>query len=565
MRTAIRRILLATFVACMFGGTSSSSCANAADGYRPLLVVSVASYEKLLNGVNSVADPRLTALALALIQQHLQIPSNPATRAPMGLDVRRPWGLVVETDGQTFPAYGFLPVTDVRQLLASAVASGKIKPPVQGVYEIEVSGQTWYVTQKGNWTMFANTRRGLATAPAEPAKVLGGLTSYDIAARVSLKDLPAEVRKAAGQWLRDGHRLRLAREAGQSELGYAVESALANEGLQLAASLADEGDAFLLGVSLNPRTRSLAFDLATTARPDTSAAVSLNAPHRTQTEFAGFLATRAMLTGVWTGEIARMPLHRLLSLVATVAGQLAPGDGNPAAELFSAVRQALMEESVDGGVAAAVRSNGVTVVVGGSVADGPGLQRKLNELVENTRKQGPASAAVWKLDAGVCQEIRLHTLSVPIPKDAKDRAKLTGLLSDTVELTVGIGDRRLFFGAGKNSLAAVKRVIQDSRPRSLKGQSPVQFSLALGALARFLAEIDDQGDRSRAGRLAALLDQAGGKDHLRLTARPVERGTHARLEIEEGVLRAIGSLPLAGAGGLGPGPAAPRRPRAPAR
>ena len=70
-----------------------------------------------------------------------------------GLDSARPWGLVVEVDGQEFSAYGFVPVTDflpgmlvrISYLLgpAQSFASWNIVPPVAGADTLVNPTEFW--------------------------------------------------------------------------------------------------------------------------------------------------------------------------------------------------------------------------------------------------------------------------------------------------------------------------------------------------------------------------------------------------------------------------------------
>ncbi len=66
--------------------------------------------------------------------------------------------------------------------------------------------------------------------------------------------------------------------------------------------------------------------------------------------------------------------------------------------------------------------------------------------------------------------------------------------------------------------------------------------------------------------LAAALEQAGEKDHVQITATPIARGVRVRLELEEGLLKAICSMGK-GLGGMPPGmmmpPGGPSGPKPP--
>ena len=527
-----------TLCLCLGLLAATTAPAGAAE-YKPLVVVSAASYGKLVADVDQFIDPRLTALLRELAGRVAKIPTDSRTMAPVGLDARRPWGLVVETDGQTFPIYGFAPVTDLHRTLAGPVAAGIVKPPADGVYQIKAAERTWYVKQQGTWAVFANSRHGLDTVPADPVKLLGGLESrYDLAVRVTLKNLPAEHRDLARRWVKEGHRLALPRQRAETNLQHALRTALTNQGLRRAAELIDEGDTLLVGLSLDFRARCLIADVQLTYRPGSEMAESLAAPSKSRTDFAGFLIPGAMLTGVWTGEIARMPLYQVLSLFDSVADQLLPG--GPGTGLWPTIRDALMEESVDGATVAVVRSGAATLAVGGYVADGAKIQRELLALAEAARSR-PAdpNGPVWKPDAARFRDVRFHAVSIPIARDAKDRQRLAATFGDSVDVVVGVGEHHLYVAAGKQAMPLLKQIVRGGRTRPRGKRPPVSFSLGLSQFVRLLADTAGDAERIRLAQLAQLLEHSAGRDDVHLTAVPVRHGAHLRLEIEEGVLGCV--------------------------
>ena len=478
-RTAMQRrtsCLRRTLLCVGLFATSTAVAADAAES-KPLVVVSAASYAKLVANIDQFIDPRLTALMRELAARVVKIPTDPRTMAPVGIDTRRPWGLVVESNGQTLPIYGFAPVIDLGLTLAGPVAANKAKPPIDGVYRIKVADQTWYVKQQGTWAVFANSRRGLDSVSAEPVKVLGGFErQYDLAIRVALKDLPAEHRDLARRWIKEGHQLTLPREPAESNLQHALRTALINQALRRAAELIDEGDTLLVGLSLDFRARRLIADVYLTYRPGSDMAESLAAPSKSETDFAGFLIPGAMLTGVWTGEIARMSLYQVLSLFDSVADQLLPaGLGNG---LWPTIRDALMQQSIDGATVAAVRSGAPTLAIGGYVADGAKIQRQLMALAEAARNR-PAdpNAPAWKPDAARYRNVRFHAVSIPIGKHAQDRRRLVGMFGESVDVVVGVDEHHLYLAAGKQAMPLLRQVVRSSHTRSPR-QPPARELLA---------------------------------------------------------------------------------------
>jgi hypothetical protein len=542
-----RRNFLRTLLVCLgvcWAAAPAERADAAAGEYRPLVVVSLASYEKIVGDLSRVIGPRQTAIVQGLLGVICRVPIDRRTMAPVGLDPRRPWGLVMETDGQTFPLYGFVPVTDLGTLLAGPVAARRIRAPDGGVYQIKVQGRTWYVGQKGGWAILATSRPGLASAPAKPEEVLRNMPrSYDVAVRVSLANLPADTRELARRWIDEQHHLVLDRRPGESAVEYRLRNALADQGLRRAADLAVEGDSLLAGLSLDLRTRSLIADAEVTYRPGSEMAQGLAAPSKSKTDFAGFLVPDAALTGVWTGEIARMPLYQLLALVDAAVGplleQLEGPPGRAGRDLWQAVRTALVDQSVDGGVLAVVRPGGATLAAGADVADPAKVRQALRALAEAVQKQPALSrAVVWQQDAGQYRGVRFHLLSIPLASGAKDRPGLARTFGRSVEVVVGIGNARLYMAAGRHPLELLKQAIRGSQGRTAAKKPPVYFCLRPGPTARLLADLGQGADRARLSFVAGLFEQSTGRDRVKLTGVPIKHGVHLRLEIEEGVFRA---------------------------
>jgi hypothetical protein len=81
----------------------------------------------------------------------------------------------------------------------------------------------------------------------------------------------------------------------------------------------------------------------------------------------------------------------------------------------------------------------------------------------------------------------------------------------------------------------------------------LNLSIALGPVAKFVAEIGDDQTRPMAVVLSTLLAQSGGKDHVTLVSTAIPpRGLQVRLELEEGIIRVLGMFSQMG-GMMGPG------------
>jgi len=103
-----------------------------------------------------------------------------------------------------------------------------------------------------------------------------------------------------------------------------------------------------------------------------------------------------------------------------------------------------------------------------------------------------------------------------------------------------VGRESFFVSAGKEARDVLEEVVKASEPLGSEVGPPVELSLSVGAVADFVAAVGKPKDRAQAERLAQLLEESAGSDHVKVAVNPVAHGVQFRLELEEGIVRAIG-------------------------
>jgi hypothetical protein len=99
----------------------------------------------------------------------------------------------------------------------------------------------------------------------------------------------------------------------------------------------------------------------------------------------------------------------------------------------------------------------------------------------------------------------------------------------------------------------LKKTIGQLKTTAGKEVPPLRISVAATSVAKFISEIDgDAQVKATASMVAGMLAKAGQQDHVTVTAQPIAQGVRVRLELEEGLLKAIGSLTQM-MGGMAPG------------
>jgi hypothetical protein len=557
--------LSALVVALLLGGWSVCPAEETpAAGLKPLVTVSFSGYDELRADIEFVGklgnNPQLAQGLEKMLKDMTQ------GQGLTGLDTKRPWGVVVQTDGQQkFPICGFIPVTDLKQLL-TRVGNMQVVPfmeklfevpavPADGVYELELGGATVCVQEKGGWAFITSSREDLANVPADPQKALGDLNQkYDLAVRASIQNVPSDYRKMFVDQMKAGAEIGMGRLPGESDEDFALRQGVAQQMIQQIDTMINDLDEVLIGWAVDRRTGTSYLDFQVTAVAGTKTAAQFTQPATVTTNFAGFDLPGAALTGNWGGTLTDSDVAQAKSAIANVRAAalkelknqgLSADELKLASQLLSdlldVLEKTVENKTADGGLALLLKPGALTFVLGGTIADGAKLEKALKQLAAEVQKAEPQVAQILKLDAETHQGIRFHTLAVPTKEmDDEIAAKLFG---DTLDVVLGISETSVYLSVGREAAGTLKQVIDQSKAQAGKQIPPARIAVAATPIAKFVAEVaDDEGAKQMATKIGAMLEQSGGKDHLVLTSKPVPNGAAVRLEVEEGLLKVLGSL-----------------------
>jgi hypothetical protein len=558
----MRKTVMSTLAVALLLGVcgSRSALADSNTDLKPVAVVSLASYDKLLGNVELAGRlsgrPKLAKGLegmLAVVTQG---------RGLAGVDTKRPWGVVIQADGSALGGYAFLPVDDFQKF--QEVLQPYVKTVEDlggGLHKVQGKGlrQTIYVKHiQSGWLLVCDKPEGLANAPDDPTKILDGLPEhYDLAARLNVSNLPAAQREKLIAKLRERAEKDLQRRPGEDEQDYAIRKLLAAKLLAGVLTTVEDLDTVTLGWSSDEGAQRAAIEMALTAKGGTKSAYTLEQFDEVKTSFAGFRLPGAVLTGSVAASCPHADSTDLDELFKAIRVK-AFGDvdareaSTKRAEavkeflggLLEVIQETVASGRADGAVSVLLSPGAATLVAGRYVADGRKLEATCDKLVEAARQEDPGLVdTVLKRDVDTLQGVRLHTLSIPVPPDAKNRDKVVQLVGETLQVVVGFGEQSVYLAAGRDAIQTLKKAIEQSAAAGQHPTPPMEVSLALGQLAEFLAEAGQGGQQQRAATLAAALKDAAGKDHVKLVAVPIERGVKLRLELEPGVLKMIESRP----------------------
>jgi len=564
----VRKLLLSTLALAVMLGAANLCLAKSE--MKPLVTVSFSGYDKLMTNVGVVGqlggNPDLGKGLEMMLQMVTQ------GKGLAGLDTKRPWGAVLLTDDQgQFAFYGFVPVTDLKQLVKLSEVNPQLADAIKltdGVYEIQAGVSPIFIEQKGTWALISNKREDLANAPANPLALLGDLPkNYDLAVRASVKNAPKEYRDQMIAQLEAGAEAGMPQMPGESDDDYALRATAARQAVQQVTTLVNELEDVMLGWNVDPSTSTTHLDLALTAQTGTKLADQFAKIKPGKTDFAGFMMPDAAVTANSVGTLSDADVARAKNTLATLRKSILSGlkkqhlsedEIETASQLIGDVMDVLEKtietKKSDGGMAILLDPDAVTLVGGGAIAEGDKLEKALKQLVDEIKKTEPEAAESIKFNAGTHQGVRLHTLSVPTPQ-----VEMAPFVGDTLEVVIGIADNKVVMAAGRNAMKTLKKALDDSKAAAGKEVPPMRISLAAGSIAQFVAAVaDDEQIVDTASMLAGALEAAKGTDHVTITATPIAQGIRVRLEIEQGLLKVLASMgqmlsPMGSMGGGAPG------------
>lgn len=592
-KTLMSALAVAMMLAC--------STANAQQ-VKPMVVVSVKSYKQLITDLNTMGEiSEMPGLGLALDQLLNQFTQG---QGIPGLDKDKPWGLAVSLNGVELQVLGFLPIKkldDFMELIGQF--AGDVDKQEDGTYEIAMENlplplpiKTLYFKQHGDWT-FVSILPEMGDLPDDPTKLLGDLAEqYHVALRVNFSNIPELFRQMAVQQLKAGveqglagaaaglsgqakakSEVKIETEDGKVKVEAEVEVAKPDVAAQLArqqvraiTSMLEDTDQLTIGWKLDASTKRGLLDVIVTNRKDSEHATRLASAGETTSEFSGFAAEKATIAANVSMPLGEAEIAQFNQALEDLKGQLLDRVGgisqlDEAAqdfvedffdEAFGAAKESVKSGKVDLGFS--VMGKGPFTVFGGVyIKDGDKVAKLIERLVTLVEDE----LGFFGIERSTIEKprVKLYSTWVPIPggEMGDQMAKLFG---DNLELVLGAGEHAFYLGLGEGSLDLVKGAIESSALAADKTVSPVQATVAVGPLLKLLASAAEKNETGEANPVLSLMNLdlddiakslEDGKDRVYVTVKPIENGVHTHIELEEGLIKALGTVMMSlGTGGL---------------
>ncbi len=558
MRKALSAVLAATLLLGARSVYSAEESAAQPSAMKPVVAVALSGYDEILGDLRVISPPLAMMLEGA-------VNSFTDNKGLEGLDRSRPWGFLIRTNGQEFPMHAFVPVTDLKKLLKSLEpAIGDPAEAGEGVYEFETESRVLYVKQVGDWAFVTTTVEGFRDVPENPAETLGNLAKdYDLGVRVTVKNVPPFFRQMILGMMQLGAQRGLPQQPDESEEDQQLRQKAFEQGMKQFSEMLDELDSLVVGIQIDEKAGVGALEYQMSAIEGSDLAKQMKQADEVKSGYTGFLLPEAAVTLSMATTVAREDIEQVKTQLETAKAnaleeleeqELSEEELALATKLLNEI-MAVLEKTIEGGkfdmgAAARLGPDMLTAVAGAHVVEPERVEEVLRSLVKQVIKDEPEAAEAIKLDAETFQDVRFHTLSIPV-EELKGAEGIKDLVGDRLDVVVGIGKQSLYAAAGRNAGDMLKQAIEKSKAAPEKTVPPMQLKIAVTPLVKAIgAATDDDQVSSTADLVAQMLEGSEKKDHIIVTTTSIPNGTKTRVELEQGVLKILGALPMF-LGGMG--------------
>ena len=539
--TAFR--MLACAVAVATAPLLAPAAQAQSDAAKPVAIVGVTGYDALVSDIDYLGQFGGQVGAGKQLDNMLQLFTQ--DKGLQGVDKTKAWGVIVHVDG----AVVCLPVTDLDAVLGLVEGFGMTTSEMgDGITEIEMPNQSMYVKKSGNWAFASAKPEMLDNAPADPGDMFDKMTTdYDIAAQVMVQNVPEMFRMIAIQQLRAGAEQGLQQNPGESDEAYQARRESTEASIDQIEQFINDLDELTVGFNTDADKGNVILDFTYSAVPDTQLAQGIEVYKDAKTLFAGCLKDGAAVT---FNASVTTPADLLDDYKAQMEGQMASmrqqamngidqklGDLNEEAratlkeavnDLLDALEATAMSGKMDMAGHVAVQDGKLTAVTGGYTKEPGKVEASLKKL-SALLSDGPE--VQWNADSH--GDAKIHTLLIPINNPDEQ-----ALFGESLEVAVGIGPEQFYVTAGPGAVSMLKEAM-DTSGSSATPITPVQFSLALTPILELIAKVEP--NPAADAMLNAVVTKSEGMDSVHITAINIDGKLRTRLELEKGVLHAIGA------------------------
>ena len=548
LHQTVRRTVAACAAAATLcaGGLAPSAHA---DERTVLAVVTCDSYADLKKQFGwlgaQVGQPGLAAMLESVLLMATQ------GRGLAGLDVKRPLGAVLTTDGNDIAVHGFVPVKSLDKLLDSLQA---VTGPT------EQSGDTRSLTlpngiaidveENDGWAIVSP--QGIDVEAVDPTPLFAPLSeNYTLGIELFPHLLPDSLRQQLRMLIEQG--AAAAGEQGQQLDGRALAAAL--DGLANTESLA-------LGIAIDSEKDRLFIENRTVAVPGSPMAQAMEGSDKGQSTVPMPPAADGKRPAVSAHLVQSVPAASRQDAQIMLDQALPPGSNDPLTKTLAVLlREALASVLATGGIDAAVCVDTTaaakqtalpSITAGLRVKDGAALENRVKQSFggQNGGKRLLPPGVDVAFDSGKVGTTNLHTINIDL--SGTDAAESLG---KSLELTLAVAPEYAFLMAGGDPRQRLAAVLGPDGKADPQAKPIVGVDVSVDRMLAYAVKrgaLPAEAIPAEAGPSAE--DNGGNKQGgtVKLQIRPIERGVATRVSADGSAVRAL----AAGAGAGNPNGAA---------
>ena len=513
---------------------------------KPFAIVSVAPLERSLPDLTYI----LSAVNMPEMTGMVEMMAGFYTK---GIDRTQPIGIFIsmESAEDSQPeVHVCIPVKDHEQWFQTIGGVGlEAEDLGDGMYEIAFGGQYLFAKVSNNWLILAQSEESLAETIENPAELLGDLPQrYNLAIRLDMEQISPEARRSALNQMQSTLEQNVAQQFGD-QLGEQLDAAKEAGEAQMEEleELMKDVQQIVLGFLTEADQKRMSVDAAIQFLPGTKLAAQMDSQAAVHSEFVGLSvpreAARVRLTVSMSDDeekaAAKKALHEILEQVnQSMQRTELPDERSELLKKLIENITSVLEQTIDEGVvdmagALSFDEEILRVLAGVRVADSRSIEDQLKQFIA-----GLSGDSQIEFDADYSTEgtWRLHRLRGTLP--ASDQS-ISVLLGQQIEIFIAASEKKLILSLapdGEEALRACIRQLNSSQPVVV---TPMEIVVKAGDLVRLLQKANP--DPSLEEMLESV-EQIGSDDQVKITTTALPRGFVIRASIEEGVLRAMGTM-----------------------
>ncbi len=517
----------------------SDSDSAVADATDPVLVVTVASLNKLMQDVNYlsavVGQPQAGGMFTMMAGSFAQ-----------GLDPARPIGVLVPiVDGAPEPI-GVLPTDDVELMLKRMEAqTGPVDKLDDGTLVVAAGPSLVYIRQVGAWAVIARQKELLDLMPEDPMSLMKGLgDDYTFAARLNVQEIPSETREGLIAQIRQGFEQAMAQQANNSEGVLAASE----DSIKQIEQLIRDAEQLMIGWNIDPEEKVVTIETEFIAADGTEMAELYSGQSVIPSIFSSVIDDEnsmyyhaAASMSPKLVERSSESIESLKTMMETAIKENNDMNDDAKAQVtelgngfIEILLNTVKEGKFDIGAFAVADDGKIEFSAGMSISDGEAAAGLVKDLA--AKLQSVPNAPTFIFDEEVYAGVTLHSVKIDIPANADELRELFG---EQAVIKLGTADKALYLAAGTDSEKSIKSFIDAKVSDDDPEDRPLgQMQIRLLPFLRFGQSIKDN---EIVTAMIDTLSQEADADYLLVEAEMIDNGQSSYVEIGEGILKAIGA------------------------